>query len=73
MLYTDGSTEAMNAKREAFGLERLVSEVSRVGRQSVTAICDQLLAAVQGWLHVQQDDIAFVVVRYVGTDATVSS
>jgi sigma-B regulation protein RsbU (phosphoserine phosphatase) len=66
LLYTDGSTEAMDAQRQLFGRDRLAREFAQVGRKPVTEIRDQLLAAVQRWLHHQEDDIAFLVARYVG-------
>ena len=66
LLYTDGSTEAMNAERELFGVERLKTELERVGREPVNAIRDHLLAAIRAFQLRQDDDIALVVARYLG-------
>ncbi len=66
LLYTDGSTEAMDAQRQLFGRDRLAYEFARVGRKPVAEIRDHLLAAVQSWLYHQDDDIALLVVRYLG-------
>jgi len=69
LLYTDGSTEAANKNRERFGCERLMDEFAFVGRKPVQEICDSLLRAVNDWLDVQEDDVTFVVARYLGATA----
>ncbi|MES1173253.1 MAG: SpoIIE family protein phosphatase [Myxococcales bacterium] len=64
LLYTDGVIEAANAAGERYGSERLIVELEAAGRENVTLIRDRLLASVQGFLAVQDDDIALLVARY---------
>jgi serine phosphatase RsbU (regulator of sigma subunit)/DNA-binding LacI/PurR family transcriptional regulator len=66
VLYTDGATEAMNAAGQLFGLDRLAAVLAQCGREPVTQIRDELINAVRSWLHEQEDDIAFVVIRHSG-------
>jgi sigma-B regulation protein RsbU (phosphoserine phosphatase) len=66
VLYTDGIIEAANSTRERFGLSRLSDELTAVGLKSATEICAHLLRSVQTFMKTQEDDIAFVVARYVG-------
>lgn len=65
LLYTDGVTEAMDAQRQQFGLERLVPELERGATGSMEELVERILAAVKGWMKVQSDDITVVAVRYV--------
>jgi serine phosphatase RsbU (regulator of sigma subunit) len=64
LLVTDGLTEAMNAQGEQFGMERLAEELTRLGDLPVAEIRDRLLSRIRGWMEVQQDDIAIVVLRH---------
>ncbi|MCW5803037.1 MAG: SpoIIE family protein phosphatase [Deltaproteobacteria bacterium] len=64
VLYTDGLIEAMNAQREQFGTERLVSAVAGARDQPVQGICDHVMTKVRAWSDVQADDITLVVSRY---------
>ncbi len=63
VLYTDGVTEAMNRKREQFGIERLSATVERVAGEGAGAIRDAILADVRGFMSEQRDDITVVVMR----------
>ncbi len=63
VLYTDGVTEAMDARGVQFGLERLCAIVESVAEEPVEAIRDHLIAAVKSWLVAQEDDISVVVIR----------
>ncbi|RYZ06817.1 MAG: hypothetical protein EOO73_14835 [Myxococcales bacterium] len=64
LLYTDGVIEARSATGEHFGSERLAKELARVAREPVDSLRDALSAAVRGFMHQQQDDIALLVARY---------
>jgi serine phosphatase RsbU (regulator of sigma subunit) len=64
VLYTDGVTEAMNARREQFDIDRLCALIEREQDRPPDAIRDAILAAVRGWMTVQVDDISLVVLRY---------
>jgi serine phosphatase RsbU (regulator of sigma subunit) len=67
VLYTDGITEAANASREVFGIDRVCATVDRVHAEAPTAIRDELLKEVSGWLKDQQDDMTLVVLSFQGT------
>ena len=75
LLYTDGITEAMNAKREMFGIERLSKALHSARAGTARAIRDSILAEVTQWMDRQFDDFTLVVARYVGPkqDRCVSS
>jgi len=64
LLFTDGVIEAANAAGEQYGIERLCAALEAAGSKSVAEIRDRLLASVQGFLHVQADDIALLVARH---------
>jgi len=66
LLYTDGLTEARNGLGEMFGVERLVLELERVGREPVGVIADQLVGQVAQWMSAPQDDRTVLVLRHVG-------
>jgi len=65
VLYTDGVTEAMNAKREMFGEKRLLETVKKVRAEPVEKIVKRLHSAVrrfEGKLD-QHDDITVIAIR----------
>ncbi|XXT19599.1 SpoIIE family protein phosphatase [Sorangium sp. So ce429] len=64
VLYSDGVTEARNAHREQFGLERLCSVIEGVQSASPDSIRDGILREVEGWCPSPDDDITIVVARY---------
>jgi hypothetical protein len=64
VLYTDGVTEAMNARREQFGLPRLVELVERHALEPVQALLDAIFHDVDAWMQVQEDDVTALVLRY---------
>ncbi|WP_437274920.1 SpoIIE family protein phosphatase [Sorangium sp. So ce375] len=64
VLYSDGVTEARNAHREQFGLERLCTAIEAVQTAPVDAIRDRILREVEGWCPSPDDDITVVVARY---------
>jgi len=65
VLYTDGITEAMNAKRELYGEERFLSAIREYGHlevgEFVKSIKDDILAFTGGFE--QNDDITFVAIK----------
>ncbi|WP_437592461.1 SpoIIE family protein phosphatase [Sorangium sp. So ce1000] len=64
VLYSDGVTEARNAHRELFGLERLCSTVEATQDAPVDGIRDRILREVESWCPSPDDDITLVVARY---------
>jgi phosphoserine phosphatase RsbU/P len=65
LLFTDGAIEAANAAGEQYGIERLCAELEAASGAPVAEIRDRLLSSVQGFLAVQDDDIALLVARHV--------
>jgi DNA-binding LacI/PurR family transcriptional regulator/serine phosphatase RsbU (regulator of sigma subunit) len=70
VLYTDGITEARDARSVQFGPERLTAILERVADQPVHEIRDHLIAGVRSWAAVQDDDMSLVVVRVLGDAAS---
>ena len=65
VLYTDGVTEAMNAKREQFGLDRLAALVRERADGPVAELCRELEERVLAWCNrAPEDDITVLVARY---------
>ena len=63
VLYTDGITEARNARGEQYGFERLCSAVERLGDQPIEQIRDGVLADVSQWSPKREDDATLVLLR----------
>jgi sigma-B regulation protein RsbU (phosphoserine phosphatase) len=61
--YTDGITEAMNPKREQYGLERLAKSLCEAAKRPAPEIVDHILQDVHRFMVSQEDDISLVVVR----------
>lgn len=66
LLYTDGLTEATNAERQQFGLDRAAGILERLRERPAQEICDALFTAVDMFAAKQRDDITAVVIRYTG-------
>jgi PAS domain S-box-containing protein len=64
VLYTDGVTEAMNAKGEQFNIDRLWDFIEQNGEKSPNELCTAIFEAILAWMHVQHDDISIMVLRY---------
>ncbi|HEY7374177.1 MAG TPA: SpoIIE family protein phosphatase [Polyangia bacterium] len=64
LLHTDGITEARNAAREMFGLERLCRALERAAIRDVDGVRDQILREVRAFTSAQADDMTVVVLRY---------
>jgi sigma-B regulation protein RsbU (phosphoserine phosphatase) len=63
ILYSDGVTEAMNAKREQYGLARLCADVERMHAEPVASLRDGIIDSVGRWEESQLDDLTLMVVR----------
>ena len=65
LLYTDGVTEALDAKGEQYGLDRLKLGLAGCVDQSAEAIVERLMADVQGFIGnaAQHDDITLTALR----------
>jgi tetratricopeptide (TPR) repeat protein len=65
LLYTDGITEAMNARRDLFGEERLLKCIREYGNLRVVPFVDKLKEEILSFTegNVQYDDITAVAVR----------
>jgi serine/threonine protein kinase len=63
--YTDGITEAMNAEREEFGLERLCSTICKVDTPDLRKILNAVDQAVNEFVGAegQQDDITIIGIK----------
>ena len=63
--YTDGITEAMNAKRELFGEERFHEVICRFGHLNAKEFVEKLKEELDSFTEgqVQYDDITFVVIK----------
>jgi serine phosphatase RsbU (regulator of sigma subunit) len=68
LLYTDGITEAVNDRGEAFGEARVVEWASRLAGASPAQLCSGLLRAVQDFSggRPNPDDLALLAVRFTG-------
>lgn len=65
VLYTDGVTEAENARGELWGEERLLATLNAMRAQEAPALIDGVLAAVDGFAQGQRqsDDITLLVLH----------
>jgi PAS domain S-box-containing protein len=63
VLYTDGITEAKNARRRQFDIGRLCAVVQATGDQPVERVRDNILHAVRDWMAHQDDDMSLLVAR----------
>ena len=67
VLYTDGVTEAMNEKRQQFGLERLAEIVKANAELPTERICNEIHDSVLSWCNqAADDDVTLLVARYRG-------
>jgi serine phosphatase RsbU (regulator of sigma subunit) len=63
VLYTDGITEARNARGEQYGLERLRAAVQHHRQATLEQIRDDVLRDVSAWTSKRDDDATLVLVR----------
>lgn len=73
-LYTDGVTEAMNAKHELYGNDRLCETLNRAAYKNMQELCKFVKADVDSFAgeELQFDDITMVAFQYVGKQDTKS-
>lgn len=64
VLYTDGITEARNVNREFFGLDRLAQLVEENRQAPVDEIQRRVIDDLLGFMHLQDDDVTLLVIRY---------
>jgi serine phosphatase RsbU (regulator of sigma subunit) len=64
VLYTDGITEAMDARRRQFELARLCKIIEETGLEPVETIRDAIISGVREWMAVQYDDMSVLVARH---------
>lgn len=69
LLFTDGVTEAMNARRELYGEERLRQTLSRTAHEDVDAIVQAIVKDVWAFMNQQKDDVSIVAVKRVSSAA----
>jgi phosphoserine phosphatase RsbU/P len=64
VLFTDGVVEAVDARRQGFGPERLCATIEAQQSRPVREICAAVADAVRGWAPSQTDDVTILVGRY---------
>ena len=71
-LYTDGLVEARDGGGAEYGYDRLADAVARMRHTSALDVRDGLLAELAAWTGGAEaaDDVAVVVVRWTGADAS---
>lgn len=69
LLYTDGITEAMDARGRQFGLERMCAAFDEVKDEGVEKIRDHLISEVMKWTSEQFDDVTLLVARHFEPDS----
>lgn len=67
LMFTDGITEAMSAKGEMFGQDRLTTALGKHGALEAEQIVLGILAEVNGFQQNQADDITLLVLKRVQT------
>ena len=66
VIFSDGITEAQNAKEEFFGEQRLLDVLKCCPQKGAAEVCGRVMAAVNAFVgHAPQaDDVTLVVLRY---------
>ncbi len=67
LLYTDGLVEARNAQGQMFGEESLFDAMRNTAGLGVAETADRIIASVQQWAKLQDDDLTVLVCDYLGT------
>jgi sigma-B regulation protein RsbU (phosphoserine phosphatase) len=74
LFFTDGATEAQNARGEMYGEERLAAALARVAGMALEDALAALLAEVAAFRGQEQDDdVTLLLVRRAGASATSST
>jgi phosphoserine phosphatase RsbU/P len=63
LFFTDGATEAMNARGEMFGEERLAAALERVAALPLDGALDALFADIAAFRAGQEDDVTLMLLR----------
>jgi len=71
LLYTDGITEARNNEGRLFGEESLSAALRDTKNLSPVDAVDQLLASVQRWAELQDDDLTVLICDFLGSPVLV--
>ena len=66
LLYTDGLIEARSAEGKLFGEESLAVDLKASAHMNPSEAVEHLIAAVQRWSKMQDDDLTVLVCDYVG-------
>jgi serine phosphatase RsbU (regulator of sigma subunit) len=66
VLYTDGLTEARDATKEQFGIDRLCELIEREHARPIEQLRQLLSDAALSWGVVQDDDVSVMVIQYLG-------
>jgi sigma-B regulation protein RsbU (phosphoserine phosphatase) len=66
LLYTDGLVEARNGEGKLFGEEALIRELQKSAGIEPDQAVDGIIASVQRWARVQDDDLTVLVCDYLG-------
>jgi serine phosphatase RsbU (regulator of sigma subunit) len=72
LFFTDGATEAMNAKGEMFGEERLAAALAENADRPLVEALEALFASIAAFRAVQDDDVTMMLVRYAPAAAAAS-
>jgi serine phosphatase RsbU (regulator of sigma subunit) len=63
VLYTDGITEALDDKKQQFGIDRLCSTIEALAKEGVAKLVPGVIEAALAWCAKQEDDMSIVVAR----------
>ena len=66
LLYTDGLVEARNAQGVLFGEDALMASLRSTAGLTPADAADKLIADVESWAHLQDDDLTLLVCDYAG-------
>jgi sigma-B regulation protein RsbU (phosphoserine phosphatase) len=66
LLYTDGVLEAANESGDFFGMDALSEVFRNTAGRPVSDAADLIVAKVQNWCKVQEDDLTLMICDYVG-------
>jgi len=73
LLYTDGISEATNARGEEFGYDRLSQLLEESTSRTAEQAADMILDTVSAWSSIQSDDLTIIVCDYEPNPASVSA
>ncbi|MBL8241038.1 MAG: SpoIIE family protein phosphatase [Bryobacterales bacterium] len=67
VLYTDGVSEAMNARREMYGVERLVASLRANREMDVADLIQEVKTGIAAFTggEAQRDDLTLLILRYI--------